>query len=58
MFDKKGRIERTVSAGIENIYNLMPGAVAPFVVTDASGTAIPDMATLANVSITADKVTE
>lgn len=37
VFDKRGRTERTVSAGTENIYNLTPGAVKPYIVTDASG---------------------
>ena len=37
VFDKRGRTERTVSAGTENIYNLTPGAVVPYIVTDASG---------------------
>lgn len=37
VFDTMGRTERTVSAGTENIYNLTPGEVAPFMVTDGSG---------------------
>lgn len=37
VFGTRGRIEQTVSAGTENIYNLTPGAVDPYIVTDENG---------------------